>query len=59
MKRKYGFVLGVSVTMGILSLEPRVMAQTDTAPSSLVAAATYRLRMKPLTLRLRRRLKAR
>jgi len=33
MKRKYGFVLGVSVTMGMLSLEPRVMAQTDTAPS--------------------------
>jgi hypothetical protein len=26
MKRKYGFVLGVSVTMGMLSLEPRVMA---------------------------------
>jgi hypothetical protein len=35
MKRKYGFVLGVSVTMGMLSLEPRVMAQTDTALSSL------------------------
>jgi osmotically-inducible protein OsmY len=34
MKRKYGFVLGVSVTMGMLSLEPRVMAQTDTSPSS-------------------------
>src|SRR5258707_15226624 len=26
MKRKYGFVLGVSVTTGMLSLEPRIMA---------------------------------
>ena len=58
MKRKYGFVLGVSVTMGMLSLEPRVMAQTDTAPSSR-SSSDLPLKDETTELRLRRRLKAR